>query len=158
MKTTYMAAVLLTLGAALGGCYSVTPVDRVDTGAMMGEGTVVFARPSKYTPYFGTYSPRDYFEVVYERFSTNEANLPVVEVGLRYRGGVSWTDWFRDMPQTVTLTAVCSFYADMRAQAGGPAIFATNRERIVFQRGMTYAYKAVCPLTNARGYQLVLGE
>ena len=143
---------------AAAGCYSVKAVDRVSGEDLITEGSVVFARAGQYTLWFGSHSPREYFEVVYERFSHNDAGMPVVEIGIRYRGGVSWTDWCRNVPQTVTLGAKCNFYDTPSAQAGGPVIYSTNRERLVFQRGNTYAYKAVCPVRSAKGYQLVLGE
>jgi hypothetical protein len=153
----FCAGVVLS-AIAVTGCYSVKAVDRISDEALIGEGSIVFARAGQYTLWFGSHSPREYFEVVYERFSHNDAGLPVVEIGIRYRGGVSWTDWYRDVPQTVTLGAQCNFYATPAAQAGGPIIYSTNRERLVFQRGNVCAYKAVCPVRSAKGYQLVLGE
>lgn len=149
---------IVLLAFAGTGCYSVKAVDRANGGDLINEGSVVFARAGQYTLWFGSHSPREYFEVVYERFSHNDAGMPVVEIGIRYRGGVSWTDWYRNVPQTVTLGAQCNFYDTPAAQAGGPAVYSTNRERLVFQRGNTYAYKAVCPVRSAKGYQLVLGE
>ena len=159
MNRVVVACVAVGLSAAvLSGCYSVKAVDRASDGDLISEGSVVFARAGQYTLWFGSHSPREYFEVVYERFSHNDAGMPVVEVGIRYRGGVSWTDWFRDVPQTVTLGAKCNFYPTASAQAGGPIVYSTNRERLVFQRGNVCAYKAVCPVRSAKGYQLVLGE
>ena len=161
MKMKKMLWVQALAGAALSvvaGCYSVKPVDRVALSDQMAEGSVVFVRAEQYTLWFGSHSPREYFEIVYERFSRNEAGFPVVELGLRYRGGVQWTDWYKSMPQTVTLGAVCNSYATPAAQAGGPILYSTNRERIVLQRGGTYAYKAVCPVKKTEGYQIVLGE
>lgn len=149
---------LVGLAMFIGGCYSVKPLDRPSDADLIGEGSVVFARAGQYTLWFGSHSPREYFEVVYERMSRNDAGFAVVEVGIRYRGGVSWTDWYRNVPQTVTLGAVCNFYSTPAAQAGGPIIYSTNRERLVLQRGGTYAYRAVCPVREAEGYQLVLGE
>lgn len=159
MKRILIACAAAVFSAcAVTGCYSVKAVDRVADGDLITEGSVVFARAGQYTLWFGSHSPREYFEIVYERFSHNDAGLPVVEIGIRYRGGVSWTDWYREVPQTVTLGAQCNFYATPSAQAGGPIVYSTNRERIVFQRGNTYAYRAVCPVRAAKGYQLVLGE
>lgn len=150
-----LAVAVLSFAA---GCYSVKPVDRVALSDQMTEGSVVFVRAEQFTMWFGSHSPRAYFEIVYERFSRNEAGFPVVELGLRYRGGVHWTDWNKPMPQTVTLGAVCNFYATPAAQAGGPILYSTNREQIVLRLGETYAYKAVCPVKKAGGYQIVLGE
>jgi hypothetical protein len=140
------------------GCYSVKPLERPEQESLSGEGSVVFARAKQYTLWFGSHSPREYFEVVYEQFSRNDAGFAVVEVGIRYRGGVSWTDWYKSIPQTVTLGARCNFYSTAAAQAEGPIVYSTNCERIVLQRGNTYAYKAVCPVRSVEGYQLVLGE
>ena len=158
-KATVVRNVCMALAvAACAGCYSVKPVDRVAVADMISEGSVVFVRAEQYTLWFGSHSPREYFEITYERFSRNAAGQPVVELGLRYRGGVQWTDWYKSMPETVTLGAVCNFYPTPAAQAGGPAIYSTNRERLVMQRGRTTVYRAVCPLKNAEGYQIVLGE
>lgn len=159
MKKAVVSFFCAVLAAAVWqGCYSVKPLDRPTDSDLLAEGSVVFARAGQYTLWFGSHSPREYFEVVYERMSRNEAGLAVVEIGIRYRGGVSWTDWYREVPQTVTLGAVCNFYATPAAQAGGPKVYSTNRERIVLQRGNTYAYRAVCPVREVEGYQLVLGE
>lgn len=158
MMKLLMTVVGLGMAVAFAGCYSVKAVDHASDADLINEGSVVFARSGRYTMWFGSHSPRQYFEVVYERFARNEAGLPVVEIGIRYRGGVSWTDWYSDVPQTITLGATCSFYPTAAAQAGGPAVYVTNRERIVLQRGGTYAYRAVCPVRKAEGYQLVLGE
>jgi len=151
-----MVAAAMTF--SFSGCYSVKAVSRADRGDLGSEGSVVFSRAGQYTMWFGSHSPREYFEIVYERFSHDTAGQPVVEIGIRYRGGVSWTDWHKEMPQTVTLGAQCNFYDTPTAQAGGPVVYSTNRERLVFQLGNTYAYRAVCPVRSAVGYQLVLGE
>lgn len=159
MKRSFLFAATVAVCALLGsGCYSVKPLDRPDQLDLSGEGTVVFSRAGQYTMWFGSHSPRECFEVVFERFSRNSAGCPVVEVGIRYRGGVSWTDWFKAVPQTATLSAQCNFYRSAAAQAEGPIAYSTNRERIVLQRGNTCAYRAVCPIRDAEGYQLVLGE
>ena len=84
-----IAIVWLAVGvsaAAMSGCYSVKAVDRASEDDLIAEGSVVFARAGQYTLWFGSHSPREYFEVVYERFSYNDAGMPVVEVGIRYRG------------------------------------------------------------------------
>ncbi len=152
------AAIALAILLPSAGCYSVKSLSKVPERRLAGEGTVVFTRPEQYTPLFGSHSPREYFEVAYERFSRNAAGQAVVEVGIRYRGGVHWTDWHRSMPQNVTIGARCNFYDTPSAQAGGAIVYSTNRERIVLQRGETYPYRATCPVLSAAGYQLVLGE
>ena len=116
---------------------------------MISEGSVAFEQASR---------SRERFEVVYERFSFNDVGMPVVEVGIRYRGGASWLDWFRSVPKTATIGAKCSFYSTVSAQAGGPALYSTNRERLLLRLGNVYDYKAVCPVRSAKGYQLILGD
>ncbi len=70
-----LAAVLSAV--AFSGCYSVKAVDRASEGDLIAEGSVVFARAGQYTLWFGSHSPREYFEVVYERFSRNDAGMPL---------------------------------------------------------------------------------
>lgn len=159
MKKAVVSCVAFGMVMFLGqGCYSVKSLERPAQENLSREGSVVFVRAKQYTLWFGSHSPREYFEVVYERFSRNDAGFAVVEVGIRYRGGVSWTDWYRSMPQTVTLGAQCNFYPTAAAQAEGPIAYSTNRERIILQIGSTYAYKVVCPVRSVESYQLVLGE
>ncbi|MBR4354431.1 MAG: hypothetical protein IKP97_03940 [Kiritimatiellae bacterium] len=149
----------MAMGAAmLCGCYAVKPMAGADMDDLRLEGNVVFQRPAKYTFWFGSNSPRDYFEITYSRFSRNEAGMPVVEVGIRFRGGTGWTNWSDKIPDTITLSAQCNFYPTMAAQAEGPVVYSTNNERITINRGATYAYRAVCPVKEAENFQLVLGE
>lgn len=155
MKVFLHMSVVLAL--ALAGCRTNYPVSRVPTSELMTEGTVVFDRAARNNPFFGTHSVVEYVEVVYDRFSVNEAGQPVVEVGIRYRGPVSWTNWFKDAPENLNLSAICNFYDTPAAQAGGPIVYSTSRLPIVVKLGETYAFKAVCPRTSARGYQVVLG-
>ncbi len=142
----------------LTGCTAVKPVNRESTQDLAEEGTIVFTRPARYTPFFGSYSQRDFITITYEKFSVNEAGQPVVEAGIRYSGPASWTNWAENAPGSITIFARCNFYRDRSAQASGPALYATNRQALVIKRGETYAYRAVCPKEGAAGYQLVLGE
>lgn len=135
--------------ATLNGCRSVVAVDRAAEEDVISEGSVAFEQDS---------CSRERFEIVYERFSFNDVGMPVVEVGIRYRGGVSWIDRFRSLPKTATIGAKCSFYPTVLAQAGGPALYSTNRERLLLRLGNVYNYKAVCPVRSAKGYQLILGD
>ncbi len=141
---------------ACTGCRAVDPVD-VATG-LSDEGSVIFSRSDDYTMLFGSRSANDYFETTYCHFSRNAAGQPVVEVGVRYRGGTSWTNWFRTMPKHVELSATCHFYRTPGAQAEGPAIYATNTQKLIFTLGQTTAFKAVCPVKTAMGFQVVLGQ
>lgn len=137
------------LSVALSGCRSVLALDRAAEEDVIAEGSVAFEQTS---------CAHERFEVVYERFSFNDVGMPVVEVGIRYRGAVSWMDWFRSVPATATIGAKCSFYPTVLAQAGGPALYSTNRERILLRLGNVYDYRAVCPVRSAKGYQLILGD
>ncbi len=135
------------------GCRAVNTVDTAETTPAT-ESDVIFTRSQELTPWFGTHSPHDYFEIVYKKFSRNDAGFPVVEIGLRYRGGVSWTDWFEEVPQVVELHAVCNFYRI----PDGPIVYATNAETLLFNLGRTTHFKAVCPVKEAETFQLVLGK
>ena len=155
-----MKKILILGGLALGlaGCHANYSVSRVPQGYLQTEGTVVFDRAARNNLFFGNHSLVEYVEVVYDRFSTNEAGQPVVEVGVRYKGPDSWTNWYKDAPSQLNIAATCNFYETPAAQAGGPIVYATNRQPIVIKLGETYAYKAVCPVTTVKGYQVVLGE
>ncbi len=164
-----MKAVTLIMGAkifclALFGILMLTWTGcrTVDAAAnatdLADESRVVFARATEYTMWFGSESPNDYFEITYCRLAQNDAGQPVAEVGIRYRGGTSWTNWFRPVPEHVSLTAVCNFYPTSGAQAEGPAIYSTNKQILQFSLGQTTAFKAVCPVQEAMGFQLVLGK
>ena len=142
-------SVIVLLVVVPSGCRSVAAVDRAAEEDMISEGSVAFEQ---------TGCCRERFEVVYERFSFNDVGMPVVEVGIRYRGGALWLDWFCSVPKTATIGAKCSFYPTVSAQAGGPALYSTNRERLLLRLGNVYDYKAVCPIRSAKGYQLILGD
>ena len=79
----------------LVGCHANYSVSRVPQSNLQTEGTVVFDRASRNNLFFGNRSLVEYVEVVYDRFSVNEAGQPVVEVGIRYKGPDSWTNWVR---------------------------------------------------------------
>lgn len=158
-KKIGIAALFVVTVAFFGaGCNAVGSVERVSPEELAGEGSVVFTRPADYTPFFGTYSQRDFITIVYEKFSVNDAGQAVVEVGIRYRGPASWTNWMRTAPDSMTIAARCNFYRDRSAQQSGPVLYSTNRRSLVIKRGETYPYRAVCPQKGAQGYQLVLGE
>lgn len=153
MKKTFLLAALVV---GLTGCHANYTVSRPTD--LHTEGTVVFDRATRNNLFFGNHSLVEYVEVVYERFSVNAAGQPVVEVGIRYKGPDSWTNWYRTAPRRLRLAATCNFYDTPAAQAGGPIVYATNRQPIVLILGETFAFKAVCPLASARGYQVVLGQ
>ncbi len=156
-KTIFAIAGALAL-AAMCGCRAVDPVARADPGEMAQEGTIVFTRPARFSPWFGDYSMSQFLEITYERASRNAAGQLVVEVGIRNRGPVSWTNWHRHAPESLTIGATCNFYPTPAGVLAGPIIYQTNRRNLVIRRGETFAYKAVCPLESANGYQIVLGD
>lgn len=142
----------LTVAVFVTGCASTYNAKRANTSQ---EGTVIFTRADEYA-LFGTSSPWTTFEVVYERFSVNDAGQPVVEIGLRYTGGTDWTNWYKPSPETVALQAQCNFY-DMPNHAGA-IVYSTPRQPLLFKLGEVTAFKAVSPMKRAVSYQLVLGK
>lgn len=149
---------LAFLSLLFSGCTAVDPVARADRGDMAQEGTIVFTRPARFTPWFGNYSISQFIEITYEKASVNAAGQLVVEVGVRNRGPVSWTNWHRHAPAKLAIAATCKFYETQAGALGGPVVYETNRRTLVINRGETYSYKAVCPVAGVKGYQLVLGE
>lgn len=137
-------------------CHPVTSAHRADINKTTNENSIIFTRPARFTPFFGSYSISQFFEIIYERASRNEAGQLVVEVGIRNRGPVSWTNWPQYAPSKITLNTHCNFYQGNRVVS--PIVYSTNHQRIVIGRGETYAYKAVCPVQTAESYQLVLGD
>ena len=143
---------LSILGFLFVGCATTYDAKRA---SISSEGSIVFTRDSEYV-IFGTYSPRDTVEVVYERFQTNEAGQPVVEIGLRYTGFTGFTSWYKPSPKTVALVAQCNFFDGVNRS--GPIVYSTPRQAILFKLGEITPYKAVAPVTNATSYQLVIGK
>ena len=157
IKISLMAAVAVA-GTVFCGCTAVDPVVRADPAGLAQEGTIVFTRPARFTPWFGNYSLSQFIEVTYERASRNAAGQLVVEVGIRNRGPVSWTNWDQHAPKLLNIAATCNFYGTQAGALGGPVVYQTNRRTLAINRGETYVYKAVCPVEGANGYQLVLGD
>lgn len=141
---------------ALCGCEAVYSANRASTHKLQSEGTIVFTRPARFSPVFGSYSISELIEITYERVSRNAAGCLVVEAGIRYRGPVEWTNWYSTAPARITLRTVCNFF-----QGGGPEtpiVYSTNQRNIVISRGETYAYKVICPKDSADRYQIILGD
>ncbi len=134
------------------GCRAVYEVDRSERT----EQSIVFTRPARFTPFFGSHSLSEFVEITYEKVSRNQAGQLVVEAGIRNRGPVGWADWYKDAPEQITLKTRCAFFNGVRVLS--PAIYSTNQQEIVIGRGETYYYRAVCPDTSASDYQLILGD
>lgn len=154
MKYTSIFAVAV-MAVIFTGCTAVDNANPADAGKLAKEGTIVFTRPAQFTPFFGSHSISEFVEIVYENVSRNEAGFLVVEVGIRNRGPVLWTNWHVRAPKRLTLKARCNFY---RGSIQTPMVYSTNARTIVVPKGETYAYRAVCPVKDATNYQLVLGD
>lgn len=140
----------------LGGCWTTKNAQHVDAEKLSLESSVVFARGEYYTIWFGGASPWKMFEVIYERFYENDAGQGVVEIGIRYKGGTSWTNWWDKIPNTVTMAVQCNFYNDARRL--GPIVYSSNRQPTVFKRGETIHFMMTSPVKSVKAYQLVIGE
>lgn len=153
----FLSLLMVALAAVLFcGCNSVRDLDRAKEVKLDDEGSVVFTRPAHYTMFFGSYSISQFLEVIYERASYNAAGQMVVEVGIRNRGPVSWTNWPVHAPKVLRIKAQTNFYAGKRVSS--PIVYSTNRPTLVIGRGETYAYKVTCPVAGVTNYQLVLGD
>ena len=120
------------------------------------EGSIVFVRPDYYT-ILGTRSIRDYIEITYEKISTNEAGYPVVQIGLRNRGGQHF--WDLKGPE-VLLSVKTVFYSDPIYARGpsGPPVYETNWQTVQLNRGETEHFKVVCPKKEGQYYQITISE
>lgn len=151
----YFLVFIFCAVTAFYGCHPVYNANRASQEYLAKEGSIVFTRPYRFTPFFGSYSLSEFVEIVYERASKNEAGQLVVEVGIRNRGPVSWTNWHKNAPEIITLKTRCNFYQQNRNMS--PVVYSTNQQEIVIGRGETFTYRAVCPV-DAMSYTLVLGD
>ena len=151
----YALIFFASLVSVFCGCIAVDNVKRADARVLDRESSIVFTRPARFTPFFGNYSINQFIEIVYERVSRNSANQLVVEVGIRNRGPVSWTNWDMSAPKRLTIKSRCNFY---QGGINTPIVFSTNTQIIVIGKGETFAYRAVCPIAEVKNYQLVLGD
>jgi len=146
--------VLASLACLLvAGCASVYSVPRADNEALASEGSIVFVRPTKYAT-FGTYSLRDYVEVISESAGRNTAGLLTVRVGLRDRGG----QHFWDLHGPNFNLSVKTMFYDQPLSARGIPVYETNWEPVRMLRGATVPYDAICPVKNGAYYQVVISE
>ena len=136
----------------LSGCQSVYAPKRAN---VKGEGSLVFVRPKKYS-LIGTKSLRDYCEVVYEKFTINDAGQPVVKFALRNRGG---KHWYNTKAPSITISAKAVFYEDPVGAQGpdSPPTYETNWQRLPMTRGETIHYSFTSPVA-ADGYQVTLSD
>ena len=137
----------------LSGCRAVYSANRADADR---EGTIVFTRPAKFHPFFGSHSLSDFVEITYEKVSRNHAGQLVVEAGIRNRGTVQFSNWYKRAPENITVRTQCNFFEGNSSNT--PIVYSTNQRDIVIPRGKTYPYRAVCPATKANSHQLILGD
>ncbi len=156
MKITEKLFILLIFFVMISGCKAVYKTERVAQSRLAGEPQVGFVRPDKYT-ILGTRSVCDYIEIVYEKKTTNEAGFPLVELGVRNRGGQHFWD-LKGPP--IVLSVKATFYNAPIQSAGptGAPVYETNWQTVRIVRGDTAHYRVVCPVKEARHYQLMLSE
>jgi len=138
------------------GCQTTYNANYTPSEDLAKEGGIVFVRPDRYT-ILGTRSVRDYIEITYEKLSANEAGYPMVQVGLRNRGGQHV--WDSKGPE-VLLSVKTVFYADPIAGTGptGPPVYETNWQTVHLNRGETEHFKVVCPKNEGQYYQITISE
>ena len=94
--TQVLAVAVLSFAA---GCYSVKPVDRVALSDQMTEGSVVFVRADQFTMWFGSHSPRAYFEIVPRVLSNQDCRCTMKmkqgnDIGRSRTGGIRIEDHY----------------------------------------------------------------
>jgi len=152
--------VLMAVGAVavLAGCHSVYQPARADSKELQREETIVFVRPADYTWMLGTSSLRDYVEVMYEKSSLNSAGFLQVQIGLRNRGGQHL--WDGSGPNYITLNAQTKFFTQPLISGGSMSVpvYETNFQQVTLGRGAVHDYKVICPVKEARYYQVILSD
>jgi hypothetical protein len=154
-RTAALAACLASLFLS-AGCGTVSNAGKTDKGELAKESNIVVVRPDRYT-LLGTRSVKDYLEISYEKFTRNRAGFPVVEVGVRSRGGEHW--WDLKGPD-FTIYAQAVFYADPVAgvDVRGRPLYKTNKQPVPLKRGETADLSFTCPVKGAKGYQVIFSE
>ena len=140
----------------LSGCQSTYNAGSVSPKDLAKESTLVVVRPDRYT-LLGTRSMRDYLEITYDELSRNKADMPVVRVGVRNKGGEHW--WDLKAPN-FTLYAQAVFYRNpVKGQSSRSApLYRTNKQAVPMRRGETADLKFTCPVKEAEGYQVIFSE
>ncbi len=155
-SVTSLTCVLLLSALVGNGCQTNYNAGYAPVEELAGEGSIVFVRPDRYT-ILGTRSVRDYIEITYEKFSLNEAGLPMVQIGFRNRGGQHF--WDTKGPEVV-LSVKSVFYSDPIDQTGptGPPVYETNWQPLQLNRGETDHFKVICPKKEGQYYQVTVSE
>lgn len=152
--TTSSFILLITM---MTGCRSTYNVKRTSPLEIASEGTIVFVRPTKYSPLIGTKSLHDYVEVTHETATRNRADLLQVSIGLRDIGGKHW--W--DLKGPDFLLSIKTVFYDRPYNAGGQTsvpVYETNWRTVKMLRGATSEYKVICPRKEGAYYQVTISE
>ena len=150
-----LLVILCAFLLATASCTSVHPVPQDRQATLANEGTIVFVRPDTHRiP--GYRSLSDYIEIVYEQTEINRADLLVVRVGIRNRGGTHFWDL---QGKAFSISAKTLFYDQplKNGQRNAP-LYETNWRTIKLMRGALTDFKVVCPVKGARYYQVLLSE
>jgi hypothetical protein len=150
IRVTAVAALALVLAC---GCQMKEPTVNRAPGS---DQSLHFVRPDRYTV-LGTRSISEYIEITYERSRINEADMAVVEVGLRNRGG---RRWYNKVGPNIAVSIKASFYEDPIEQGGpaGPPVYETNWQAVPIPRGDTAHYSVTCPVAGGKYYQVTISE
>jgi len=153
-KMTCLSSVLL-ISFLLPACNTVYEAERIDASDLDNEPRVAFVRPDKYSfAIFGSRSIKEHVEITYERFSTDNSGYPLVELGLRNKGGQSFWD---NKATNITLSIKTNFYKEIKPSQGAP-VYETNWRQLRIVRGDTVHYKVLCPVKLANSYQIRISE
>ena len=153
-------ALIMIIGISIlffAGCHTTYPANRTSDDELREEVGVVFVRPDRYS-ILGTRSIRDYIEITYEQTDKNQAGYPMVQLGVRNRGGQNF--WDLKGPE-VQLSVQTAFYRDPIQPSGaasGPAAYRSNWQTIKLVRGQTTDYEVTCPIKEAEHYQVTISE
>ncbi len=157
MRTIGKYAVIVFGLLISSGCETTYKADRTAASELQKEDEIVFVRPDKYS-ILGTRSIRDYVEIAYEQIGVNEAGYPVLEIGLRNRGGQHFWDVKGPSVQLSAQTAFYNAPIQPKGASSGPAAYRTNWQTIKLVRGQTFDYKVTCPVKGANNYQMTISE
>lgn len=160
MKTIsykYRCIIVVLVMFSVLGCKTTYEASRTPAKELQREGSIVFVRPDRYS-ILGTRSIRDYIEITYERIRLNEAEYPVLTVGLRDRGGQHFWDVKGPEVQLSVQTAFYDRPIQPNGAVSGPAVYRTNWQTVKLVRGQTIDYKAACPVKGANNYQVTISE
>lgn len=155
MKKIFLFSAVLLFSVAFTGCLPVEPV----VVNLTPQGDVVFTRPFRWQPFFGSYSANEYIELTHRNAYRNDAGHMVVQVGIRNRGAESWTNWFVTTKKYLYLDGKINFFeGDRNSQNKKIVNLKDEFIPITIRRGDTYWFEAVAPTASCSDFQLILSE